>query len=810
MRLTYCSVKSPQPRILCFSETSDKDSSSGRQISISSFNVRKADSSIVFLGTLSGGESDSSYHRLLAVHENGDIKCYSGDLETQTWEVDAVGRTTKEGISQKEQVEHGIVLSLEHAKKSVLKDREDILASLDRSTENMDSHVLLLFTRFTNENAMLNLRVSAIKTNRATSEDAVISRLDKPMQELLSVAIPEPDTIKRKSSTLDLHGASGTLYQYSPKHVAVYDLTGLVARLSHHTSLGQSKIATCLRISPYFIAMNTASSISVIDMQHRSLQAECSLQLQEKHKNQASDATSTRLLSFFAPLDLIIALQGRRLIGIPLSTVVMQEDRSRKRKRDGLLVNSIGRGIRSMHERANKHKPSHNIPKALGILLPSTNTIKNWSKQENVLNQYFAKGEFDKFETLMISELDIKSREDTSNLANKLENSTCDEFKIHYLLSKIFSPDVKPSPLESNDTSRKLRIRFFPASIVPYMLRKGLLSVDQIETSLKHDGALPLTDRIAAGALIHALAEWDPSLNTLTSLLESSIPLTAQELAHALQISLDFAQTAGSTEDTKRVTNDEPVSEIGSMRLTNGHASADSSSTPSKLENASAAYQSLQQTLARLSFHSTQDITRSLRNLQPSSLLHLIDHLRMSLARAGWLTPYTESLPSLSPDLSDQNIQILTISKLLNCLLDAIGSAGWLLSSSIGEKISESADTIAYMKAEISAALEGVEEATYLRGMLGEILLYASSYSTSQTKREGEKAGQGQRTITTIPPADENRGLANALPLGLKASQGVGMTKVGAGGELIRRSKRDVGRLKDREVPPYSFERIVV
>jgi len=182
----------------------------------------------------------------------------------------------------------------------------------------------------------------------------------------------------------------------------------------------------------------------------------------------------------------------------------------------------------------------------------------------------------------------------------------------------------------------------------------------------------------------------------------------------------------------------------------------------------------------------------------------------MSLARAGWLTPYTESLPSPSPDPSDQNIQISTISKLLNCLLDAIGSTGWLLGSSIGDEISESADTIVYMKAEISAALESVEEATYLRGILGEVLLYASSYSTSQIKREGDKAGQGQRTITTIPPADEKAGLASALPLGLKASQGVGMTKVGAGGELIQRSKRDVGRLKDRKVPKYSFERILI
>jgi len=34
--------------------------------------------------------------------------------------------------------------------------------------------------------------------------------------------------------------------------------------------------------------------------------------------------------------------------------------------------------------------------------------------------------------------------------------------------------------------------------------------------------------------------------------------------------------------------------------------------------------------------------------------------------------------------------------------------------------------------------------------------------------------------------------------------------RVGAGGEVIRRSRRDVGRLKSRMVPKYSFERIFV
>jgi len=50
----------------------------------------------------------------------------------------------------------------------------------------------------------------------------------------------------------------------------------------------------------------------------------------------------------------------------------------------------------------------------------------------------------------------------------------------------------------------------------------------------------------------------------------------------------------------------------------------------------------------------------------------------------------------------------------------------------------------------------------------------------------------------------------SVLPLGLRPGLTISTHKVGAGGEIIRRSRRDVGRLKSRMVPKYSFERIFV
>lgn len=51
---------------------------------------------------------------------------------------------------------------------------------------------------------------------------------------------------------------------------------------------------------------------------------------------------------------------------------------------------------------------------------------------------------------------------------------------------------------------------------------------------------------------------------------------------------------------------------------------------------------------------------------------------------------------------------------------------------------------------------------------------------------------------------------SSLLPLGLKTAPVISTTKVGAGGELIKRSARDIGRLKSKMVGRYSFDRIVI
>ena len=195
-------------------------------------------------------------------------------------------------------------------------------------------------------------------------------------------------------------------------------------------------------------------------------------------------------------------------------------------------------------------------------------------------------------------------------------------------------------------------------------------------------------------------------------------------------------------------------------------------------------------------------------------LRHLVDHLRIIVAQHGWLTPYDFSFDDLSKEPAANN-QLVIIAHLLNSILDALGPAGWMLGpqrSQTDTTFADPADTLSYMQAEVSAALEGIEEAMYLKGVLGEMLLCGKEALKAPPPKRvltNDKANSKQQqlvkpTIVQLEKEDP------VLPLGLKLKPPIAMTRVGAGGEVIKRSARDIGRLKSRMVGKYSFERIVI
>jgi hypothetical protein len=144
-------------------------------------------------------------------------------------------------------------------------------------------------------------------------------------------------------------------------------------------------------------------------------------------------------------------------------------------------------------------------------------------------------------------------------------------------------------------------------------------------------------------------------------------------------------------------------------------------------------------------------------------------------------------------------------------------------------------ELISDMKSEVSAALAGVEEATYLKGILREYLRFAdqvadaSATSTDAVAKTDdsvthapshliryEKLNGADLMVFTRPEEGEEGFDGDAsgkiLPLSLKPpSADVSRTKVlNSTGEIKARTSREVGYLRRKAAGKYSFERLVI
>ena len=810
-RYTYCSAISPKPHIICFSESSNSE------IATTSIDLGKEAAPVLCLDTFSAG----SENKILALHKDGTVTGYSDGLETEEWH-----SSINAGVSNLASVpaiRAAATLSVRQARKTMLRSREDILATLGPDEDKVDRSLLFVITHSPTEGAKssaatLELRIFHIRIADSDKGGLALGAGGKLLS-LGTLALPEPSLFNSKKSQITMHTARGTIYQDAGGALAVYDLTGSVPCLVH--TLARKDTFSYLRLSPELVASSRGASLSIVDLAFGSLQAEGTLTLNHETKatqnwDNSNDRPTTtknvRLLSYFAPLDVVIALDGRRLLVVQLFTT-QKVCGSRKRKREGLLVECIGRGSSSMTGAPPTSDESARKIKYLGTYLPSVDSPE-WKGQKAALDRCLAQSNEKDFEELMAAALGMKAVEEDKRTSNSAGRNHVDQHAVNYALQTMFSLDQAPLDVDAAcDNARSLEIRFFPHKIGNWLIDKGFLTSSQIEMSLKQYGALPITSKLATGSLIRALAKLDPSLEVLLSTLASPVPLSSHELVHILVIVIP-SPNLEATEVQRLLTNGDGDDESGNnekVQLVNGKITDYSPSTPSpNLPDNNLSRRLLRLAMKRLyTFPSSSVIGALKRELSTPQLRILVDTLRMEIARSGWLSPYGDTLDTLDLDLQDES-QLCFIARLLNCVIDSLGTGGWILGNSMPEDLTETADTITYMKAEISAALEGIEEATYLKGMLGEILLCGKNSLNSSVKQSRSNETQlpdFPAKPMTIALEEEDSQL---LPLGLKPAPVVSTFKIGAGGEFIKRSRRDIGRLKSKMVGKYSFDRIMI
>ncbi|KAL8847436.1 MAG: hypothetical protein Q9221_007505 [Calogaya cf. arnoldii] len=790
-RNTYCSVNEPGPKLLRFSEKSVRVTGHKVQPDSTSFDLPGPEVPIIHIEAIANPHSNAETPTLdiICVHENGQISCYDEGLTRRRWGPENAFAPDGNRL-RKLHVLQVSSTSISKARKTFLKDRDDVLGLLHANTANFAPNLLLLLHRSTpdpdrGEPRKLLFHILAFKSLRTDAPEAG-QPSNKQFQEILSFSIPDP-MINKKSlqSTFRIHPSNGSLYQAAGQKLFIYNLTGLNPQLVQTINFeSQQHMSSYIRISPDLIATLSGNAINVMDTQFASCRAKYDLTMPS-----TSFPTNAQLLTYHQPSQSAIVLIGRKLLAIDLSKINGSGPLSRKRKRDELLIDAIGHGSFSAKTGPSRSKRIPATSIALGNLTDPYQESTEWKQQKMALNALLEKSDHHEFDRQVSSALGVI---DSPN--DKTTPLTCALARIvDFALSKMFST-VQSEGTDHGTVQRmrRLHVDFFFGQTWQYLVRNGLVSAERVEASLRRSGRLSPNHSLKDGELIRVLAEQDISLAALLPFLGSHCLVQIPEVCQALKIVIARFATLAAGRAQKLLSNgDEPVSlndnSMDGMDLAN-QSSVDSDHLHNLFDVI----------VARCDACPTSTVTKAFKaQLSTSELQTLVILLRTKLRQDGWLSSHAEEGLDVDAGIRHNDREISMIGKLMNCVIDSLGTRGWLLNNDFAENAAEAVETVSNMQAEVSTALEGIWEANYLRALLGDLLICGKDALKSQTTR--------------IHPSSDWRGTSKtALPLGLKLEQDISLVKVGAGGELQKRSRRDVGKLKSRRVPEYSFEQIAI
>ena len=824
-RLTYCAVLNPKPQILCFFEKIRRDVGLGGKVNTSTIHLPEVDRPIVHIEAIPTrhDNNESVSVDVLCVRQDGFTQCYNMALQAQQWTSPIPLASNGDQSLHPIQVLHVSSVSLQQAIENLLVSRQDLTSFLEAKRDYYASSVLLFVTRSLPESSAgdggsLVYRIMGIK-DIGHLENEVSSFGQNQLEELASLVVPEPQGMRGKAASFKLHHSSGTLYQATNEKLVTYDLRTLSPSLLGMVDFPRAKyILSFVRISSDIVATTSADSVTLTNTKFSSFQAMYNVTgietpwpgtpNRKKRKRVPLGEASPQLVSYHGPSSSLIVLSGQTLMAVDISTSKRRSLTSRKRKEEGLLIDAVGRGSLLPTEQKLSRKRLKDLPRALGRLVDTFEEPPGWAERRKSLDALWQHGDLVEFDRTLLSE-----KHDETNMINfKSAAAYLSETEVDYCLSKIFLT----SPTEFwNDgyTCNDLRVQALPEETWRNILQKGLLSLERLQAALRRREIMTGNSVLKNTALIQALADWDPTLGELLPLLESPCMIKIAEVCYALNITVTkFA----ASRDTKLLTGGEEALPLdlrpdGSSEL--GKIAAGTSRN--SYDHTDHLHALLDTIIVRCDACPSSLVAAALRtHLSRSDLRNIIDLLRMKLAQNGWLSPYTEDIcpsPNQAQQQSYDNDQISRITKLLNCAIDSLGTGGWLLDQTAtgDESTTKAMETVSYMKAEVAAALEGIEEATYLQGMLGEILLCGKA-ALNSGDYQNVRSSRVPCTAAQIDWGNNEDPGKKLLPLGLRLEQNIPLTKVGAGGELQRRTRRDIGHLKSKRVPKYSFERIVV
>ncbi|PBP26259.1 hypothetical protein BUE80_DR002886 [Diplocarpon rosae] len=834
-RRTYVSTVGSQSELTMFHEMSE-----GFEPTNSSTTTRKVENSlspVVYLGIITA--SSSSYISgnnwdLLVVKEDGEVQCYDGESLDKKWTSPAAALSRGAVTDIKDlKVEFAHLTNVHSAAQGILKGHQDLLAFFpqDVSEAETNPEILVVITRSISKAAMRTLHIVRLPRRSST----FVKGLNHSVDALLTADIPGQTSTSEAS--FSIHASAGILQQLCDDILTTFDLTDTLPK--EQSKVMSHGAQSFLRLSNTAVMVSTNHSISVYNPKYQSKLATVQLDPSPtetlKRKRGDEDAVSSsysKLVAYFPKLGLAIAVINNDLVGMQIES---QQDRNPRPHPAGLLIDSLGCSAREQSRWEKDGNPRTKKAKlglaTLDSYLPgSIGFGQPWDEMVIELEDLFINGtcedsEFDrkiehhfgadwaeKTHTLRINETsqaNNKSKEDiktTNGTKRRFLPSNVDRRWILYALGKIFSWSM------DDEGKCRLSIVFYPLNTFMWLTSNGYLTVANIEAALRSCGSAVTS--IPAGQLVNALVETDPDMDLLYAVVAKNY-LSASELLHAIRKLMSSLGLIGDNPGTKHglLTNGNDIDIEDQVARLQEEAEADLELAEYQLGPGSGTRgAALSLALSRLHSCPSDDITIALRTIFTSQdIVCLIYLLRFELARGGWTTRYTDIDEAVIVDeeAEIQDNAIILIASLLNNCIDAVGTVGWLSGEArlVDGDLFEAEELIASLKLEVSAALEGIEEALYLKGVLSELLDYADSCQKAPPPSNSTDSKKASKPPILLASADEK---IKALPMGLKAEKEVSLLKIGSGGAVYKRTARDIGFLKSQKVGRYTRERIIL
>ncbi|RMY76501.1 hypothetical protein D0863_01909 [Hortaea werneckii] len=741
-----------------------------------------------------GSDPKSTVERLMVFYRDGSVDCMTTDLAQTLWQHKVDGEAT-------DVVENATVADLQSAKKGLLASREDVTALVDVALpNNSNSSDQLLLCQLLRTGQGRALRVSSL---RLGSRDIVQSQA-AGMQLLMEVELPDSERKLDQQAHYDLNVGSGKLYQLLGGRLSAFDLSGTMPRTSATFGRSKDPVVSFARMSASTVLAVFMSRIEVFETKYGSVQASLPLDssTRSRHAGQKRKLDDGAELpwvavSSFSELGVVAGLVGSELSVVQLS----EQLRASKcvRASGALLVDVLGKGaLASTHGNIDYSLDAKN---------------EEWrAKVDSTIEE----GNMTALEALLAQSLGVQPGEHEER--SRFPAASVDRRKAMFVLSKCF----RMTREDEQAGEVRLVTTINSAAIYKMLAKAGYLSASSVRQALKlRNDSASSADKPQSGDVMAALCIFD-NFQLAHTLLDLPIHWELPQVVQVLRLMIRSFETPAQAKGSmnallapKSTANGDKSIQDGAIQET--EVESELIAAERELQSAVMAVstgleirsETMRLVIRRLHAYPHGDISLCMRTMmRPEELLFFMKILRIELLEGGWPSRYIDlgdkqedvaGLDGTDDATGPSNQAIGTISDMMNCAVDAIGTSGWLIGQS--SDVYGTAELIDALKSEVSAALEGLYEAdtvaTFLRSMAG----YERSLEKTWHGVEKRKRAKGEWVAEELEPEEA------LLPMGCKAEPAVVRSRATKEG---KRSKRMFEEERRRRVGLYSIDRIRV